>query len=98
MSLYLNSLNALNSVQSVEYRVLDSSGRIRWTQWTYRTLFDKYGTIIEFQGVGRDITEQKDAAAKISQYIADLEYLSQKSSEFLDCHQMLIFTELSATN
>jgi hypothetical protein len=34
--------------------------------------------------VGRDITEQRDAEAKIRQYIADIEYLSQTSREFLE--------------
>ncbi|MCK9593368.1 MAG: PAS domain S-box protein [Methanoregula sp.] len=80
----LLSLNARNPVQSVEHHVLDPSGRIRWTQWTNRALFDDNGKIIEYQGVGRDTTEQKEAEAKIRQYIVDIEYLSQKSHEFLE--------------
>ncbi len=80
----LHSLNVQNPVRTVEHRVLDPTGRIRWTQWTNRALFDGKGTIIEYQGVGRDVTEQKEAEAKIRQYIADIEYLSQKSREFLE--------------
>ncbi|TFG90586.1 MAG: PAS domain S-box protein, partial [Candidatus Atribacteria bacterium] len=80
----LHSLNADNPVRTVEHRVLDPSGRIRWTQWTNRALFDDHGTIIEYQGVGRDITEQKEAEAKIRQYIADIEYISRTSYEFLE--------------
>ena len=80
----LHSLNVQNPVRTVEHRVLDPSGRIRWTQWTNRALFDGKGTIIEYQGVGRDITEQKEAEVKIRQYIADIEYISRTSYEFLE--------------
>jgi PAS domain S-box-containing protein len=80
----LQSMSAQNPVVSAEHRVPDPSGRIHWTVWTYRALFDNQGKIIEYQGVGRDITEQKDAEAKIRQYIADIEYLSQTSHEFLE--------------
>ena len=84
LGLDLHSLDTQNPVQSVEHRVLDPSGHIRWTQWTNRALFDDNGTLVEIQGVGRDITGQKEAEAKIRQYIADIEYLSQKSYEFLE--------------
>ncbi len=80
----LLSLNTHNPVRTIEHRVLDPSGRVRWTQWTNRAHFDDKGAIIEYQGVGRDITEQKEADAKIRQYIADIEFLSQKSHEFLE--------------
>ncbi|MCK9591554.1 MAG: PAS domain S-box protein [Methanoregula sp.] len=82
--LNLHSLNAQNPVRTVEHRVYDSSGSIRWTQWTNRALFDDNGTIIEYQGVGRDITEQKEAGAKIRQYIAEREFLMQTAMSFMD--------------
>jgi PAS domain S-box-containing protein len=80
----IQSLSKQTPVLTAEHRVLDSSGNIRWTQWTNRALFDDHGTIVEYQGVGRDITEQKAAEDKIRQYIADIEFLSQKSYEFLE--------------
>lgn len=80
----LQSMSAQNPVLSAEFRVFDPSGRIRWTQWTNRALLDNQGTIVEYQGVGRDITEQKEAEAKIRQYIADIEYISRTSYEFLE--------------
>jgi PAS domain S-box-containing protein len=80
----LQTLDARNPVCSTEFRIINPPDGVRWTQWTYRALFDDHGTIIECQGVGRDITEQKEAEAKNRQYIADIEYLSQKSYEFLE--------------
>jgi PAS domain S-box-containing protein len=44
-----------------EQRVLDQNGNIRWQQWTNRAIFDESGDIVEYQGVGQDITERKIA-------------------------------------
>ncbi|MBW4578432.1 MAG: PAS domain S-box protein [Tildeniella nuda ZEHNDER 1965/U140] len=40
---------------------ITADGESRWHQWTDRAIFDAQGTIVEFQGTGRDITEQKQA-------------------------------------
>jgi PAS domain S-box-containing protein len=55
----LASLDEENPVAIVEHRVVLPSGEVRWMQWTNRALFDAQGNAIEFQGVGRDITERK---------------------------------------
>jgi signal transduction histidine kinase len=34
-------------------------GSIRWQRWSDRAIFDKKGSIVEYQSVGRDITENK---------------------------------------
>jgi PAS domain S-box-containing protein len=80
----LLSLNTVNPVLSIEYRIMTPHNDIRWTQWTIRAFFGESGSITEYQGVGRDITEQKSAEAEIRQYIANTEFLSQKSFEFLE--------------
>ena len=43
-----------------EERVILPGGEMRWWQWSNRALFDDEGKIIEFQAVGRDITEGKE--------------------------------------
>ncbi len=50
-----------NPVATLEYRAISEEGKVRWLQWTDRAIFDQYNKIIEYQGVGRDITEQKRA-------------------------------------
>ena len=45
----------------VEHRVTLATGEMRWQQWTDRALFDEQGRLAEFQSVGRDITERKQA-------------------------------------
>lgn len=44
-----------------EHRVRLPTGEVRWTQWTDRAFFDAAGRLLEFQSVGRDITERKRA-------------------------------------
>ena len=51
------SLSPENPVSSHEHRVIAPSGEIRWQQWTNRMILD--GHVIEFQAVGRDITDRK---------------------------------------
>ncbi|MGB9176546.1 MAG: PAS domain S-box protein [Methanoregula sp.] len=71
-------------VLTIEHRIVMPDGDIRWQEWVDRAIFDNKGTIVEYQAVGRDITEKKKAEAQIRQDIADIEFLSQKSYEFLE--------------
>ena len=80
----VKSLTAQNPVNSYEYRDLDPSGSIRWSIWTTRAILDENGILIEYQSVGRDITGQKEAEAKIRQYIADREFLTQTALGFMN--------------
>jgi diguanylate cyclase (GGDEF)-like protein/PAS domain S-box-containing protein len=51
------SLSLENPVVTYEHRIMLPDGEIRWQQWTNRAIFDERGHFIEFQSVGRDITE-----------------------------------------
>jgi len=53
------SLGPGHEVETHEQRVTGPSGEIRWQQWTNRAIIDISGRIVEYQGVGRDITERK---------------------------------------
>ncbi len=44
-----------------EHPVITGNGERRWQQWTDRAILDSDGRVIEFQSVGRDITERKQA-------------------------------------
>ncbi|HEY9642079.1 MAG TPA: PAS domain S-box protein, partial [Coleofasciculaceae cyanobacterium] len=55
----VQSLSAENPTLIIENRVIDGWGEVRWTQWVNRLLFDPQGNLIEFQAVGRDITDLK---------------------------------------
>ena len=61
-------------------RVLLPDGSIRWTHWSNRMLFDEEGQFLEFQSVGRDITELREAADTIREKEAHLAYMSRLST------------------
>ncbi len=52
-------LTPSNPVSTGEHRVIRPDGTIGWNQWVDRAIFDDEGQVIEFQSVGRDITEPK---------------------------------------
>jgi diguanylate cyclase (GGDEF)-like protein/PAS domain S-box-containing protein len=54
-----------NPVVTIEHRVVEQ-GEIHWQQWTNRAIYDQSDNLIEFQAVGRDITEQKKAEERLS--------------------------------
>ena len=56
----LDSLNLENPVGTVEHRVI-VHGQVCWMQWINRAIFDEQGQFVEFQAVGRDITERKQS-------------------------------------
>jgi len=46
-------------VRTIEHRIVMPGGEIRWQQWSDRAIFDAKGLVIEYQSVGRDITDRK---------------------------------------
>jgi PAS domain S-box-containing protein len=62
----LNSISLENPVVTIENRVI-AGGQIRWTQWINRALFDQQGNFVEFQSVGRDISDRKKAETALHQ-------------------------------
>lgn len=59
VSQLLNSLSPENPTVIIENRVV-VNGSIRWAQWSNRIISDAQGHLIEYQSVGRDITDRKN--------------------------------------
>ncbi len=54
-----------NPIASHEHRVIRPDGTIGWTEWINRGIFNKKGELIEYQSVGRDITERKKVERRL---------------------------------
>ncbi len=54
------SLTRDNPTAIIIHRIIMDNGDVRWHRWSDRMIFDDKGAIIEFQSVGRDITQQKE--------------------------------------
>ncbi|WP_293336406.1 PAS domain S-box protein [Microcoleus sp. CAWBG58] len=70
-----NSLSLQNPAITWEHRVILDTGEIRWIQWTDRATFDDRGAAIEYQGVGRDISDRKQAELALQASEAELRAL-----------------------
>jgi PAS domain S-box-containing protein len=55
------SLTIEEPVATREFETKLEDGTAIWTEWTFRALFDENGNFIEFQSVGKDITDRKNA-------------------------------------
>ncbi len=62
----IRTLSPGHEVVTLEYRVVGPTGDVMWHQWTYRAITDESGRILEYQGVGRDITGKKLAEERLS--------------------------------
>ncbi|QZY54693.1 PAS domain-containing sensor histidine kinase [Crassaminicella profunda] len=57
----LQSFSIEKPIQTYAHSVIDAIGNISWIRWTNQAFFSENGEIIEFQSVGTDITELKNA-------------------------------------
>jgi len=62
---FFASLTPGNPVGTIEHRIRMPGGGIRWQRWSDRAIFGPSGTLIEYQSVGRDITEEKATEAEL---------------------------------
>jgi len=59
--LHLLSLDYRKPDKSYEQEVISPDGQMLWFEWNDRALFDLQGQVIEYQSIGRNITESKKA-------------------------------------
>ena len=63
---HLTRLSPQNPTRAIEYEVKLPNNKICWQQWIYRAFFEN-GELVEYQGVGRDITQRKIAENLLAQ-------------------------------
>jgi len=72
---HFETLTRDNPIQTQEHRVVARDRGVCWQQWTNRAIFDDDGHLVEYQSVGRDITERKRAEEKIEASLKEKEVL-----------------------
>ncbi|TFH34498.1 MAG: PAS domain S-box protein, partial [Anaerolineales bacterium] len=66
-----------------ETQFLNSEGEIVWLQWRDRAIFDIDGQVLEYQGVGRDITERVRAEEALKESEEKFRTLAEKSPNMI---------------
>ncbi len=59
------ALSPARPVFHMEFRIGMPDGAVRWLHWTNRAVYDSTGTLVEHQGVCRDITERIQSEQQI---------------------------------
>jgi len=92
----LASLDPKNPVLTSEFRMLTPGGESRWQQWKFRGIFDNAGQIIQYQGIGLDISNQKKIEEQLRVNEQELEKLAREhKTEILELNRQM-YTEISA--
>jgi len=70
---HLATLTPTNPIATAENPIRTTEGALRWFQWTDRLIVDEVGQIIEYQGVGCDITarRQNETAEREQRRVAE---------------------------
>ena len=55
----LASFGPAQAVRTYEHEVLLPNGNRGWQEWTDQAIFNESGVLVEFQSVGRDVTDRK---------------------------------------
>jgi PAS domain S-box-containing protein len=85
-----------SGLDSHEHPVMLPDGSIGWHHWINHAIVDERGRLLEFQGVGRDITDRKRAEDALLQMearnsailraIPDLMFMLRRDGTYLDYH------------
>lgn len=65
LRIQLESLAADPRPMEVEHRAVRSDGTVAYHLWVNHPVFDDSGRLVEFQSIGRDVTEKKDAEQRL---------------------------------
>lgn len=87
----LNELTPKNPLLSVEIQCVEEN-ITRWQQWNNRAMFNDEGLLVEYQAVGRDITQRKFAEEALRQSEERLRIIVSSAPVILyviDIHQTL---------
>ena len=93
----LDNLNRIRSgVAAHEHPVILRDTTIGWHRWINQAILDDQGHVVELQGVGRDITDQKRAEEAVGQLearnsailraIPDLMFMLLRDGTYVDYH------------
>jgi len=66
------SLTRDNPIGTMEHHAILPDGSFRYHQWNDRAIYDENGTLVEYQSVGRDITDRKSAELQLAKMNEEL--------------------------
>ena len=87
---HLASLSRDNPIGVIEHRVVLDGGQVRWLKWTTRAIYDSRSDFAEFQSVGRDVTERRQAEDQLREARDHLEQrVTRRTAALEEANQRL---------
>jgi len=78
-----SSIGRTNPVVTYRHRLLFPDGRLRCQEWTDRAVFDDGGSVVEYQSVGRDVTDQEETEEELRKHRTQLEEIVEERTASL---------------
>ena len=91
------SLSRDQPVGTIEHRIILPDGEIRWQLWSNRVIFDNQGQLVEYQSVGRDITEPKRAEIELQRQYQRSQLLSEVTQKIRQSLQLMEILKTAVT-
>ncbi len=76
-------ISPANPTLTIEHRTVGGDGKIHWMQWTNRLIVDENNQPLEIQGVGRDITRQKQSEEVLRQALTREMEVNEMRARFI---------------
>jgi PAS domain S-box-containing protein/putative nucleotidyltransferase with HDIG domain len=76
------------------HRVIKPDGSIGWQEWTDQAIHDETGRIVEFQSVGRDVSERKLAEEMILKQFSFDTLMTRLLTDFVTCSHNQVDTSI----
>jgi PAS domain S-box-containing protein len=73
---HIASITPEHPVMDIDQRIIMPDGSVCWQRWSDRAIFDPDGRVVEYQSVGRDITQQKELEAEMEYHEQELRKFS----------------------
>jgi len=81
-----------------QHRIILPDGMIGWQEWTNRIIYNKKGLFVEYQAVGRDITDLKAAEEALRKAHDKLEYRVKERTAELQKERQCLLEEIEKHN
>jgi PAS domain S-box-containing protein len=83
MMTHVNDLSLNPRLNASEHEVIAANGIRRWQEWIDTPILDENGSVIEFQSIGRDITDRKRLEAELQHRVAIQAFMARVSQRFI---------------
>jgi PAS domain S-box-containing protein len=70
---HFSALTPENPTETMEHRIICPERSIRWQYWSDTAIFNEKGEVIEYQSVGRDITEKRQTEDELKNTLSLIE-------------------------